>query len=156
SYQFVLREWTTTKPAEGRVEAAATGVIGGQNLRGRLIRAAVQVNADFEIVVALHNGRNHLANLLRRCDPDRIGERNHVNILRFEQIDSSDHFVEVPRIAIRIAEGHRYVNDSVHTLFITLFLDLLQFLDRVFESLALVILQKCRRNRVWETERADR
>src|SRR5512146_56714 len=47
AHEFVLRERTSAEPANGRIEAAAAGVVSGENLVGRQLGAAVQVRADF-------------------------------------------------------------------------------------------------------------
>jgi len=44
------------KPADRGVKAAATGLVGGQNFCGGFIRAAVQMNADFQVIEFRHHG----------------------------------------------------------------------------------------------------
>src|SRR6202034_1087492 len=45
--QDVLREGAAAEPTDGGVKAAASGAIGGGDLRGGLVRARVEVDAEF-------------------------------------------------------------------------------------------------------------
>src|SRR5580692_9142150 len=49
AHERILGKRATSQPAQGGVEAAAACVVGCHNLCCHLIRAAVQMNADFKI-----------------------------------------------------------------------------------------------------------
>ena len=67
--QVILREGASAETADGGIEAATTGFIGGDDLGGGLVGTAVQVDSDFQIAVLRHHCRNNFLNFLWRATP---------------------------------------------------------------------------------------
>src|ERR1039458_1603224 len=156
SNQVILREGTSAETADGGIEAATAGFIGRDDFRGGLVGAAVQVDSYLEITILGHHSGDDLLNLLGRRYAYGIGKGDRANLLQLEQANGFDDLIYAPVIAVGIAEGHRDVDDSVEPRFIGLLLDLFQFLDSVFQSLPLIVLQKCGRDRIRKTQGAHR
>src|ERR1022692_4908670 len=154
--QVILREGTSAETADGGIEAATAGFIGRDDFRGGLVGAAVQVDSYLEITILGHHSGDDLLNLLGRRYAYGIGKGDRANLLQLEQANGFDDLIYAPVIAVGIAEGHRDVDDSVEPRFIGLLLDLFQFLDSVFQSLPLIVLQKCGRDRIRKTQSAHR
>src|ERR1700746_4041652 len=53
--QRILCKGTAAQSTDRGIETATTCVVGGLNFSGRLIHAAVQMHADFEVVVLRHH-----------------------------------------------------------------------------------------------------
>src|SRR5439155_2679979 len=90
SYQCVLRERAASQAAEGRIETTETGLVWGRNVLYCWIRPAVQVHADFQVVVLCDHRGNQVTNLMRSSQTDRIRERNRLDSIRFQQMHRSD------------------------------------------------------------------
>src|ERR1019366_3777016 len=145
----------SAQTTDGGIEAATAGFIGRDDFGDGLVGAAVQVDSDLKIVVLRHHRGNNFANLFRRRYADGVGEGEDANLFRLEQAHGCYYFVDAPVVAVGIAEGHRNVDDGFEPGFVGFLLDLFQFLDGVFQSLPLIVLQKCWRDRVREPEGAD-
>ena len=62
--QRVLRERASTQPAQGGVETTAARIVRGQNFCCSVLRTAVQVNPNLEVVVLRHHHADQFADLL--------------------------------------------------------------------------------------------
>ena len=62
------------EPANRGIEAAAAYVVGGQNFRRRVVRPAVQMYADFDVVEAIQHRTNYVGDVLRSGEAYRVGE----------------------------------------------------------------------------------
>src|ERR1019366_3424976 len=154
--QVILREGTSAETADGGIEAATAGFIGRDDFGGCLVRATVQMDSDFKVTVFGHYGGDDFLNFLGRRYAYGIGEGDHANLLQLEQADNFDDLIYAPVSAVGVAEGHRDVDDRFEPGIVGLLLDLFQFLDSVFQSLPLIVLQKSWRDRVREAQRAYR
>src|ERR1700752_4754740 len=63
SYQRILRKRTAAQSAERRIETPAARVVGRRNLRRSLIGTAVQMDANFEVIVRRHHRADQVADL---------------------------------------------------------------------------------------------
>src|SRR5580698_4738880 len=71
----VLREGTAAEAADGGVETAAAGVVGGADVGCGLIAASVQMDADFDSGKGLNYRGDGICDLLVCGDADGVGER---------------------------------------------------------------------------------
>src|ERR1035437_2995060 len=150
--QVILREGPSAETADGGIEAATAGLIGRDDFRGGLVGAAVQMDSDFKVTVFGHYGGDDFLNFLGRRHAYGIGKGDRANLLQLEQADGFDDLIYAPVIAVGIAEGHRDVDDGFESGIVGFLFDLFQFLDSVFQSLPLIVLQKCGRDRIRKTQ----
>ena len=102
------------KSAYGGLEAAAAGIIGGQNLLHGIFAAAVQVGSQIRAMRSWPSPfRSAPPTCSRRSQPDRIGQRHRANIHVGHHADRLQHLAGAPRIAVGIAERHRDVRHHV-------------------------------------------
>ncbi len=114
------------RPPSRRVKAAAARIVSGQHLGHRLVAPAVQVRADLEVIELADHRAQQLGNLLRRGQPDGVGQRNGADIHVRYQADRLDNLVRTPRIAVWIAERHRDVDHHIQPGVVGLLGDLFQ------------------------------
>ena len=58
THQSILCKWTASQSAEGRIEATATGIVGGENFLGSFVGTAMQMHANIKVVVFVEDGSN--------------------------------------------------------------------------------------------------
>src|SRR5580692_1946079 len=142
-HQGILREGAPAESAEHRIKPAAPRVVGRQYFLDGLIGAAVQVNADVKIVVLRHHRADQIADLLGSRHAYGVSQRDHVQIFSFEQVYCIENLVGTPQISVRISEGHGDINHHFKSGTVGFFLNLLEFLERVFSRLILILAQEC-------------
>ena len=105
-------------------------------------------------MVACHRAHD-AADQLRSGHADRVGQRDRPDAEIGNAPYRLHHFAFAPRIAIRISECHRDVNDRVENGVVGTLLDRLQYFAILLERLVLVLAQKCRGDRVRIAEGRD-
>src|SRR5262249_54333732 len=132
SDERVLREWTTTKPAEGRIETPATCIICGENFLSSTISRAVQMHTNIALLVFARHPLHHAGDQIRGCYANGVCERDGSNSQADYLLDSRAHLGLIPRIAVRISERHRNINDHIEFRIVGLYFNRLQHLTDFF------------------------
>jgi hypothetical protein len=120
-----------------------------------VVGASVKMDADFEAFVDVEDEAHDVADELGRGETDGVGERDLSDSRVDEEIDGADDLVDVPHVAVRIAEGHGEIGDDVLSALVGDLADLLELVERFFGRLALVAIKELRRDGVREADGRD-
>ena len=153
AHQRILRERAAPEAAHRHIEAAASGTPGGGDLFRGGIGARVQMDADLDpLIERAEHGRHHFADLGRRRQAHRIGERDLRHARVGEQVAGGDDLVSAPWIALGITESHGNVRDQAETRLKRGLTHRFERIERVFGRLVLVAPQEFRRDGVGEAQ----
>src|SRR6266480_6545692 len=152
SDQRVLRKWASAKTTDSGIKATTTGIVRRKQFGYSILGGAMKVHANIIVGVLAGHRFDYTSNKITARDCDSVSERNRSNTYADQSLNCLPDFILIPRIAIRISERHRNVNDHIQACIVCLCFNRSQHSVAFFDCLVLVLAQKCLRDRTRVTQ----